>query len=189
MTDDTQYTEPPLDAGEVETARFVLRRSRAQFAWKTGGLDAEALRRPHPPSSLTLARLVKHLALVEASRATMLVGGPLGEPWPGDPWPDDDVDVADDPWRWVWRTADGDDPRELYALWRSSGARVDAALDTVLSTGRGLDAPAAFVVDGTPVAVRRVLADLHDEYARHVGHADLMREAVDGLVGEDPPQD
>ena len=36
--------------------------------------------------------------------------------------------------------------------------------------------------------VRRVLVDLHDEYARHVGHADLLREAVDGLVGEDPPQ-
>ena len=40
-----------------------------------------------------------------------------------------------------------------------------------------------------PPNLRRMLVDLHDEYARHVGHADLFREAIDGLVGEDPPQD
>jgi hypothetical protein len=44
-------------------------------------------------------------------------------------------------------------------------------------------------VEGELPNVRRMLVDLHDEYARHVGHVDLFREAIDGLVGEDPPQD
>jgi hypothetical protein len=53
----------------------------------------------------------------------------------------------------------------------------------------GLDQPTKYVMsDGESPNLRRVLVDLHDEYARHVGHADLFREAVDGLVGEDPPQ-
>ena len=53
----------------------------------------------------------------------------------------------------------------------------------------GLDQPAKCTVgsDESP-NLRRIVVDLHDEYARHVGHADLFREAVDGLVGEDPPQ-
>lgn len=62
----------------------------------------------------------------------------------------------------------------------------------VASTARadgGLDQPSKFTTeDGRSPNVRRLLVGLHDEYARHVGHADLLREAVDGLVGEDPPQ-
>ncbi|MGI9030277.1 MAG: DUF664 domain-containing protein [Ilumatobacteraceae bacterium] len=53
----------------------------------------------------------------------------------------------------------------------------------------GLDQPSTLRAgSGESPNVRRVLVDLHDEYVRHVGHADLLREAVDGLVGEDPPQ-
>ena len=54
---------------------------------------------------------------------------------------------------------------------------------TTIADG-GLDQPGKY----HPASLRRVLVDLIDEYSRHVGHADLMREAVDGLVGEDPPQ-
>jgi len=58
----------------------------------------------------------------------------------------------------------------------------------VLSDG-GLDQASKYVFgNGKSVNLRRVLVDLHDEYARHVGHADLLREAIDGLTGEDPPQ-
>ena len=61
------------------------------------------------------------------------------------------------------------------------------ALD-VLADG-GLDRSARFDPDPNHrPSARRLLVDLHDEYARHVGHADLFREAIDGLVGEDPPQ-
>ena len=56
---DTSITEPSMTAGEVEMLLFALDRSRAQFAWKVGGLDAEALNRPHPPSAMTLAGIFK----------------------------------------------------------------------------------------------------------------------------------
>lgn len=66
--------------------------------------------------------------------------------------------------------------------------RSRAATALALADG-GLDRPVALWFDDGPVPnLRRMLVDLHDEYARHVGHADLFREAVDGLVGEDPPQ-
>jgi len=66
--------------------------------------------------------------------------------------------------------------------------RSRAAVTAALADG-GLDQPAKFTTrSGESPNLRRVLVDLHDEYARHVGHADLLREAVDGLVGEDPPQ-
>ena len=69
MSDDTlletTIAEPSMTAGEVEMLLFALERSRAQFAWKCGGLDAAGLRAPHPPSAMTLAGLIKHLALVE----------------------------------------------------------------------------------------------------------------------------
>jgi len=66
--------------------------------------------------------------------------------------------------------------------------RSRAAVTAALADG-GLDQPAKSTTrSGESPNLRRVLVDLHDEYARHVGHADLLREAVDGLVGEDPPQ-
>ena len=55
--------------------------------------------------------------------------------------------------------------------------------------GGGFDQPSKVTTrSGEWPNLRRILVDLHDEYARHVGHADLLREAVDGLVGEDPPR-
>jgi len=59
---DTSSNEPSLTADEAEMLVFALNRSRATFAWKSGGLDAEALNRAHPPSTMTLASLIKHLA-------------------------------------------------------------------------------------------------------------------------------
>ena len=54
-----------MTADEVEMLLFALDRSRAQFAWKVGGLDAAALHQPHPPSTMTIGGLIKHLACVE----------------------------------------------------------------------------------------------------------------------------
>jgi hypothetical protein len=67
-------------------------------------------------------------------------------------------------------------------------ARSRVVLDDVLSNG-GLDRPVTTMTDddGRSPDVRRVLCDLLEEYARHVGHADIIRESIDGLVGEDPP--
>lgn len=174
---DTTLTEPSMTAGEVEMLLFALDRSRAQFAWKVGGLDAEALHRPHPPSAMTLAGLIKHLALVEDQRTAEDLGGPpYGRQWSGFDGPD-----------WEWRSAADDSPEELYMLWRDAVARSRDAWARALADG-GLDQPSRRDGDGWRPNLRRVLVDLQDEYARHVGHADLFREATDGLVGEDPPQ-
>jgi hypothetical protein len=178
---DTTIHEPSMTAGEVEMLLFALERSRAQFAWKVGGLDAAALNRPFPPSTMTLGGLLKHLALVEDRRTSLFVTGePLRLPW-------GTVDHDADP-DWEWRTAADDSPEELYALWQGAVERSRDALAKALADG-GLDQPSAFTTrSGRSPNLRRSVVDLHDEYARHVGHADLLREAVDGLVGEDPPQ-
>src|SRR6185503_20303025 len=76
-----------------------------------------------------------------------------------------------------------------YALWDNAVERSRKRLDAALADG-GLDqlihvcAP-----DGRHASLRRLVFDLVEEYGRHTGHADLLREAVDGLVGEDPPAD
>lgn len=177
----TALAEPAPMPDEIGMLLFVLDRSRAQFAWKVGGLDAEALRsRPLPSTAMTLGGLVKHLALVEELYAIDLTGAA-----PGPPLSDAD---HDDP-TWAWRTAADHTPDELYAMWRDAAARSRAALLTAVADG-GLDRPAAYwrTDSGEAMNIRRRMGDLHDEYARHVGHADLLREAIDGLVGEDPPR-
>ncbi len=186
MTDDTvldtSIREPSLTAGEAEMLIFALDRSRATFAWKSGGLDAQALTKAHPPSAMTLAGIIKHLAWVDDWTAVRLHGRVQEMPAP---WRSVDWDA--DP-EYPWRTAADDPPEALYRLWIEAAARCRAAVGEVIADG-GLDRPVRFTLNPnwTPNA-RRVLVDLHDEYARHVGHADLFREAIDGLVGEDPPQ-
>lgn len=177
---DTTIHEPPMMAGELETLLFALERSRATFAWKCGGLDAAALHHAHPPSTMTLGGLLKHLALVEDYYTTRdVTGQPMGPPW-------DAANFEADP-DWEWHSAAGDSPELLYALWKETVERSRVAWAAALADG-GLDQPAKFTSEsGEARTLRRVLVDLHDEYARHVGHADLLREAIDGLVGEDPP--
>lgn len=168
--------EPSVTAGEAEMLLFALDRSRAQFAWKSGGLDAAGLRRSHPPSTMTLGGLLKHLALIEDWYAARdVTGQPRGPQWEGYGGPG-----------WGWSSAADDSPEELYALWRGAVERSRAAWAAAIADG-GLDQPAKRTAGPVP-NLRRVLVDLHDEYARHVGHADLLREAIDGLVGEDPPR-
>lgn len=180
MTDDTTIHEPSMTAGEVEMLMFALERSRAQFAWKCGGLDAAALNRAHPPSAMTLAGLLKHLALVEERYTIDFTGEAPGPPL-------DAPEARTDP-TWVWRSAADDKPEDLYARWRATVERSRAAMAKM--SGDWLDQPAQFTANaaGESPNLRRIVVDLHDEYARHVGHADLFREAIDGLAGEDPPQ-
>jgi Protein of unknown function (DUF664) len=176
----TVIHEPSMTAGEIDMLLFALERSRAQFAWKVGGLDAAGLRQRFPTSTMTLAGLIKHLALVEDSKvAEFVTGEPIGAPWAG-------VEGMS-MWEWAWRSAAADTPDELYTLWAAAVDRARAAWQRAIADG-GLDQPAKFVWNGESPNLRRVLVDVHDEYARHVGHADLLREAIDGLVGEDPPQ-
>ncbi|MFC8828211.1 DinB family protein [Streptomyces sp. NPDC057137] len=173
--------EPPVAGDEIATLLGSLERQRATFAWKSGGLDPAGLRATVGVSSVTLGGLIKHLALVEDD----YFSGRLFDRAPSPPW--DTVDWDSDP-DWEWRSAADDSPEELYTLWQNTVDRSRALVAEALADG-GLDQLSRRVwPDGRAPSLRRILIDLIEEYARHVGHADLIRESVDGLVGEDPPR-
>ena len=171
---------PPVAGDETDTLLGSLDRQRAIFAWKCGGLDAAGLRATAAESSMTLGGLLKHLALVEDEYFTRrLLGRDYGPPW-------DAVDWDADP-DWEWHSAAADSPEQLYALWRDAVARSRSAVSEALAAD-GLGQLARWSSPrGESPSLRRILIDLVEEYARHVGHADLIRESVDGLTGEDPP--
>jgi uncharacterized damage-inducible protein DinB len=166
-----------LRGDEVDTAVITLERNRRTFAWKCADLDAEALGLRLGASSVTLGGLLKHLAWVEelyfqnrlAGRQSMAPFDQLD--------PDTDWDSL------PWSTAAGDTPDALRGLWAETVRRSRDALAEALARG-GLEQTTP---DG--MSVRRLLADMIEEYARHTGHADLLREQVDGATGEGPPQD
>ena len=172
--------EPPLAGTETGQLLGSLERLRTTFRWKADGLDAAGLQKRIGSSTLTLGGLLKHLALVEDYRFThLLAGEPIGSPWNAM-----DRDESDD---WEFTSAVEDRPEELHAVWDGAVARSRTRLAAVLSRG-GFDQPVhASDSDGHHANLRRLVCDLVEEYGRHTGHADLLREAVDGRVGEDPP--
>src|SRR5213078_2434107 len=172
--------EPPLAGTEVEHLLGALDRLRTTFRWKADDLDAAGLRTRVGASSLTLGGLLKHLAAVEDYIfTTKLRGEPIGAPWDAAGW-----DGTKD---WQFTSAADDTPEQLYALWDGAVERSRARLDAALADG-GLDQLVHVCSsEGRHASLRRLVCDLIEEYGRHTGHADLLREAVDGLVGEDPP--
>jgi Protein of unknown function (DUF664) len=180
MTNSDYPWEPPLAGTEAEHLVGALDRLRTTFRWKADDLDSAGLQTRIGASSLTLGGLLKHLARVEEQTfGTKLSGAPLGAPWDAGDW-DTDPD-------WDFNSAADDTPEQLYALWDDTVDRSRARLDAALADG-GLDQHVHLSwPDGRHASLRRLLCDLIEEYGRHTGHADLLREAVDGLVGEDPP--
>ena len=180
MADTGTPWEPPLAGTEVEHLTGALDRLRTTFRWKADGLDTRGLAVPVGASSLTLGGLLKHLAFVEAFTFTVkLRGESPGTPWAEAPW--DDVE------NWEFRSAAGQPPEELYGLFDDAVARSRERLAGLVADG-GLDQPVhVSSSDGRHASLRRLVFDLIEEYGRHTGHADLLRESVDGLVGEDPP--
>lgn len=174
--------EPPLAGTEEHHLVAALDRLRTTFRWKADGLDTAALGVTIGASSLTLAGLLKHLARAEAQRfGPGLDGSPMGAPWDTADW-DADPD-------WDFTSAAEDTPAQLYALWDRTVAQSRAKLTAALADG-GLDQLVGLSwPDGSRASLRRSVCDLIEEYGRHTGHADLLREAVDGRVGEDPPPD
>ena len=178
--------EPPLAGTELEHLLGALDRQRATFRWKADGLDAAGLGTRIGASSLTIGGLLKHLAVVEDEKFTVwLSGAPLGEPWTGLGGPPE----GDDADHWVFSSAGEDAPADLYSLYDGAVRRSHQRLAAALERG-GLDQPVHVQFgDLGHLSLRRLLFDLLEEYGRHTGHADLLREAVDGRVGEDPPAD
>ncbi len=180
MTDSDYPWEPPLAGTETEQLTGALDRLRTTFRWKADDLNVAGLQTRVGASELTLGGLLKHLAAVEDYVfTTKLRGEPIGAPWDLTEW-----DGSND---WEFTSAAEDAPEELYALWDGAVRRSRARLDAALADG-GLDqAVHASGPDGRHASLRRLVCDLIEEYGRHTGHADLLREAVDGLAGEDPP--
>lgn len=167
----------PAAPNDVEALLGALHRNRRTFAWKCFGVDAGDMARSLSPSTLTLAGLVKHLALVEDHYFThQLLGQPYPEVWA----PIEEND------NWDFESAVRDSPQSLHALWSAAVQRSEAATDRVLAD-RGLDQLVAISGGHEAFSLRRILVDMIEEYARHTGHADLIRESIDGLVGEDAP--
>jgi hypothetical protein len=177
VIDDHGRPEPPLAADEAETLVGFLEYQRATFAWKCRGLDATGLNTSVGVSTMTLGGMLKHLALVEDSKFSQWLHG--REPdalWAGVDW-DADPD-------WEWHSAVDDTPDELLAIWQESVVRARAGLAEALA-GAGLAGLAKRPwPDGRAPSLRWILCHMIEEYARHNGHADLIRESVDGETGE-----
>jgi uncharacterized damage-inducible protein DinB len=177
VIDEQGRLEPPLAEGESATLRGFLDYQRATLEWKASSLDAAGLSARLEPSTMTLGGLLKHMAGVEEYWFSVR----LLNNAPGDYWPDVD-------WRvergWEWSSAEDDDPEFLRNLWRESVAQSRTNVAQAISRG-GLDSPAAQPdPDGSAPSLRWILVHMIEEYARHNGHADLLRESVDGEVGE-----
>jgi Protein of unknown function (DUF664) len=170
--------EPPLAGTEVEALVGSLDRLRGYLLWKCGGLDDAGLRTTLGRSTLTLGGLLKHLAVVEAiTLSWKLHGRAPFAPFDQADWDDED---------WHFRVEDDDTAESLERLYVESVAKGQALLAEAVADG-GLDGAADVSDDeGNHPSARRLVFDLIEEYGRHVGHADLIRESVDGLVGEDP---
>ncbi len=173
----TELVDPPNAGNEVETLIGFLDFQRDVLRRKTEGVSADDLARALPPSALTLGGLLKHLALVEPMWFTeFFLGQEPSEPWASVYW-DADHD-------WEFTRAAGESPAYLRALFDAQVADSDRIMVEALAHG-GLDRLAIRARRGEEqVNLRWILVHLIEEYARHLGHADLLREAIDGSVGD-----
>ena len=164
-------THPPFEGDERATLVGFLRYQRATLEIKCSGLDADALaRRAVEPSALSLLGLVRHLAEVERGWFREVLAGRDDAPlFSSSVDPDGDIHgAAADP-----ALVDG-----AWAAWRAEVAFAEQVVEA-----RDLDDTGHDPRYG-PVSVRWVLVHMIEEYARHNGHADLLRERIDGGVGE-----
>ena len=161
--------EPPYVGGEREMLAGFLDFHRATLRWKLEGLDDEQLRRAMVPSGTSLLGLVKHLAYVERAWFQGV--------WAGQevsfPWTEEDPDAD-------WRIEPDETTQDVLDLYdgecdRSRAIAATASLDEVIEHPRR---------KGWKLNRRWILAHMVEETARHVGHADILREQLDGATGE-----
>lgn len=173
--------EPPIDGTETEHVLGALGRMRATLRWKADGLDEAGLRHRIGASGLSLGGLLLHLAMGEDYYlTTKLRGEELVEPWRSL------GHDGTDEWE---LTTEAFTAAQTYDIFDEAVLRNAGRIDAALAEG-GLEV-VAHVDDGNGnhPRLRRLLLDLLEEYGRHTGHADLLRESFDGRVGEDPPED
>jgi hypothetical protein len=168
----TQY-EPKAEL------HLYLQRGREALLWKLDGLSEYHVRRPLVPTGTNLLGLVKHVASVEAGYFGETFGRPFGQPMP---WLDDAAEPNAD----MWATAD-QSREQIVDLYRRVWAHSDATIEAL-----PLDAAGRvpwWSADRAEVTLHRILAHMIAETHRHAGHADLVRELIDGAVGLRPDAD
>ena len=177
--DEQGRPDPPQEAGEMATLLGFLDYQRATLEWKCRGLSDDQLRAPHPPSSITLGGLLKHLAYVEDYWFTEVAGG---EATP-EPWASADTEADPD---WEWHSAVDDAASDLRALWPSESSAPTLSWPPGSARVRtaALNETHAAWGGAGHVSLRWVLVHMIEEYARHNGQADLIRESIDGETGE-----
>ncbi|UQS25441.1 DinB family protein [Amycolatopsis thermalba] len=166
----TERPEPPTVGGERELLRANLEYHRATLAWKCDGLSDEDLREQSmPPSALSLLGLVRHMAEVERAWFRRTLNRETDLPL-------------------VW--SDSGDFQVAYDARESTRAEAFAAWQAEVEHARRIEREAEsldFTVHsprwGTDVSLRAVMLHMIHEYARHNGHADFLREGLDGVTG------
>ena len=150
-----------------------LQMAREALVWKLDGLSEYDIRRPMVPTGTNLLGLVKHVASVEAGYLGDTFGRPSDESLP---WLADDAEPNDDMW------ATEDESREqIVGLYRRVWAHSDATIDSL-----ALDAAGRvpwWPEDRSTVTLHRILVHMIAETNRHAGHADIVRELIDGAAG------
>jgi len=175
--DEHDRPAPPVAADELATLLGFLDYQRATLDWKCRGLDAAGLRTTVGASTITLGGMLKHLAWVEDYWfSRRLIGNDAAASW-------DRVDWTADP-DWDWNSAAEDSPEGLHALWETAVTHSRKMVREALAEG-GLDILARQPwPSGESPSLRWILVHMIEEYARHNGHADLIRESIDGQTGE-----
>jgi uncharacterized damage-inducible protein DinB len=153
--------------------RHYLQAGRDAMVWKLDGLSEYDIRRPLTPTGTNLLGLLKHLSAVETGYFGDTFGRPFDEPMP---WAEDDAEPNSD----MWATAD--ESREyVVGLYRRAWAHGDHTIESrpLEATGRVPWWPP----ERQEVTLHRVLVHVIAETQRHAGHADIVRELVDGATG------
>jgi uncharacterized damage-inducible protein DinB len=156
----------PREGDERSLLCAMVDYQRAVLLRKVGGLDEDDLRRVMTPTGLTLLGLVKHLAYVERYWLQEVFAGQQVEM----PWSDDDPDAD-------WRPEPGESAQEIVALYLAEAER-----SREIAAAADLDQMSAH--PDLHMSLRYVLLHMLEELARHLGHADLMRERIDGATGD-----
>lgn len=177
-SDDDPRENGPTLGDERTTLLEALRTARLTLELKCEGLDAEQMaRRSVEPSTLSLLGMVRHLAEMERATFRVLMAGEDAPPlFRTDAEPDGDFDGA---------VADPDVVTEAWAAWRAEvdyATRFMAAAPNLDSTGD--DAENKHGSGGGLMSLREALVALIWEYGRHIGHVDLLRERIDGRIGQ-----
>jgi len=169
--------DPPPAADEAATLLGFLNFQRDTLRWKCSGLTAAQLATSMPPTTMTLGGILKHVAVVEAGWLNQFFAGGIVMPsW------FDQMDHSDP--NWSFTSAADASAEQLFAWFDDSIDVSDRVIADALATPDGLGALSQEQEDGQRISLRWIVCHLIEEYARHNGHADLLRESIDGSTGE-----